>query len=256
MPAWPPSGAVSPLYGPSKAEHCQPLVIQGLPACKMVIEPGRVSGNLTFEVKANDKVIAAFPLEPKKGEGWSNADYKEEWKIFQADCDTTLELQIPEDGSTVAISISKGDWAALDQITLSGAGEQHAVLSFESSWYKANPVITFKGFGSHSPFQVAGVPDGVSYLRTHIMAAWEQAARDGHFVMVGEFGAYQYTPHGIVLDWMEDYLKIWKESQISWALWNFSGSFGILDSNRRDVVYEDFHGHKLDRQMLDLLQRY
>jgi hypothetical protein len=34
------------------------------------------------------------------------------------------------------------------------------------------------------------------------------------------------------------------------------GTFGILDSERSDVVYEDWHGHKLDRALLELLQRY
>lgn len=32
------------------------------------------------------------------------------------------------------------------------------------------------------------------------------------------------------------------------------GDFGILDSERKDVAYEDWHGHLLDRKMLDLLQ--
>ena len=74
--------------------------------------------------------------------------------------------------------------------------------------------------------------------------------------MVGEFGAYNRTPHGIVLEWMEDNMRIWKELDIGWALWNFSGTFGILDSGRTDVQYEDYKGHKLDRKMLELLQRY
>jgi hypothetical protein len=39
-----------------------------------------------------------------------------------------------------------------------------------------------------------------------------------------------------------------------WALWCFRGSFGILDSGRGDVSYENFHGHPLDREMLTLLQ--
>ena len=30
--------------------------------------------------------------------------------------------------------------------------------------------------------------------------------------------------------------------------------FGILDSGRTDVAYEDFRGHKLDRKMLDVLR--
>jgi endoglucanase len=37
-------------------------------------------------------------------------------------------------------------------------------------------------------------------------------------------------------------------------MWNFRGSFGFLDSERADVAYQDFHGHKLDRAMLDVLK--
>jgi hypothetical protein len=43
---------------------------------------------------------------------------------------------------------------------------------------------------------------------------------------------------------------------IGYALWNFKGDFGILNSNRDDVAYEDWRGHKLDRKMLDLLIKY
>jgi hypothetical protein len=35
---------------------------------------------------------------------------------------------------------------------------------------------------------------------------------------------------------------------------DFWGSFGILDSGRTDVKYEDFQGHTLDRKLLGLLQ--
>ena len=34
------------------------------------------------------------------------------------------------------------------------------------------------------------------------------------------------------------------------------GETGVMDSNRKDVEYEDWRGHKLDREMLDLLKRY
>jgi len=33
------------------------------------------------------------------------------------------------------------------------------------------------------------------------------------------------------------------------------GSFGILDSGRTDIELEDWHGHKLDRRLLTLLQK-
>jgi len=40
---------------------------------------------------------------------------------------------------------------------------------------------------------------------------------------------------------------------IGLALWNFRGSFGIIDSGRKEVRYEDFHGRKLDHKLLNLL---
>ncbi|MCC6355969.1 MAG: glycoside hydrolase, partial [Verrucomicrobiae bacterium] len=73
---------------------------------------------------------------------------------------------------------------------------------------------------------------------------------------VGEWGCYNKTPHPVALAWMEDWLRRWKKARMGWALWNFRGSFGILDSERADVTYEDWNGHKLDRRMLDLLLKY
>ena len=42
-------------------------------------------------------------------------------------------------------------------------------------------------------------------------------------------------------------------NDIGFALWNFKGDFGILDSGREDVDYQDWFGHKLDRKLLDLI---
>ena len=55
---------------------------------------------------------------------------------------------------------------------------------------------------------------------------------------------------------MRDCLANWQAVGWGWALWNFRGAFGILDSERSDVRYKEFHGHKLDRQMLELLREY
>lgn len=56
-----------------------------------------------------------------------------------------------------------------------------------------------------------------------------------------------------MLRWMKDCLANWKRAGLGWALWNLRGDFGCLDSNRSDVQYEDYQGHKLDRKMLELL---
>jgi endoglucanase len=53
---------------------------------------------------------------------------------------------------------------------------------------------------------------------------------------------------------MSDCLAVWREAGWGNALWNLRGSFGILDSERKDVAYEDHRGHKLDRKMLELLR--
>jgi aryl-phospho-beta-D-glucosidase BglC (GH1 family) len=74
--------------------------------------------------------------------------------------------------------------------------------------------------------------------------------------MVGEWGSFNKTPHAVFLRWAEDNLANWKRAEMGWALWNFRGAFGVLDSGRSDVEYESFEGHKLDRKLLDLLQRY
>jgi len=74
--------------------------------------------------------------------------------------------------------------------------------------------------------------------------------------MVGEFGVYKHTPHDVSLAWMEDALSNWNHAEIPWALRNFRGAFCILDSGRTDVAYEEYQGHKLDRKMLDILQRH
>jgi endoglucanase len=75
-------------------------------------------------------------------------------------------------------------------------------------------------------------------------------------VHVGEWGVFNKTPHATTLAWMEDSLSLWKEARWGFSLWNLRGQFGVLDSVREDVTYEDCKGHKLDRRMLELLKRY
>jgi len=88
------------------------------------------------------------------------------------------------------------------------------------------------------------------------VAQYQGAIDAGEFCMVGEFGCSNAAPHATVLAWMEHCLKLWKARGLGWALWNLRGRFGIMDSGRTDIAYEDFRGHKLDRKMLELLRQY
>src|SRR6266480_353940 len=75
-------------------------------------------------------------------------------------------------------------------------------------------------------------------------------------IHVGEWGCFNQTPHEVTLAWMRDSLSLWKEAGWGYSLWNLRGSFGVMDSDRKDVLYEEYKGHKLDRKMLELLKQY
>ena len=83
---------------------------------------------------------------------------------------------------------------------------------------------------------------------------WIALAKSGTGVHCGECGCWNKTPHDVFLAWFSDVLDILKENKIGFALWEFNGDFGLLNSGRADVTYEDWHGQKLDRRLLTLLQ--
>lgn len=102
----------------------------------------------------------------------------------------------------------------------------------------------------------SGNGQDAKWLRNVYMKSWIELENQDVGIIVGEWGAHNKTPHDVTLRWMEDCLKIWQQADIGWALWNLRGSFGVLDSGRGDVQYEEFRGHKLDRKMLELLRKY
>lgn len=84
---------------------------------------------------------------------------------------------------------------------------------------------------------------------------WIDIKNQGVGVHCGECGCFNKTPHDVFLAWFGDVLDILHTNQIGFALWEFKGSFGILDSGREDVAYEDWYGLKLDRKLLNLLTK-
>lgn len=91
-------------------------------------------------------------------------------------------------------------------------------------------------------------------LREELIAKWRPLVEAGAPVHVGEWGCFTRTPHAVVLAWMTDLLALWREAGWGWSMWNLRGGFGIVDSGRPDVHYEEFRGHLLDRKMLELLR--
>lgn len=128
----------------------------------------------------------------------------------------------------------------------------HYVSHYRAPWVFKNP--------DDAPKPVwPGVIDGQSFSRKNLeelYEPWIELVKKGVGVHCGECGCWRETPHEVFLAWFGDVLDVLTENQIGYALWNFRGDFGVLDSGRKDVQYEDWYGHQLDRKMLDMLMKH
>ncbi len=126
------------------------------------------------------------------------------------------------------------------------------VSHFQASWVWKDP--------SKAPVPVwPGTIEGKSYGRKQLedyYKPWIELMDKGIGVHCGECGCYNRTPHKVFLAWFEDVIDILTSNGIGYALWNFRGDFGILNSRRADVDYTDWFGHKLDSKLLELLKKY
>jgi len=139
----------------------------------------------------------------------------------------------------------------LDIAQSTRAYDPMAVSHYQASWVhgEAFPTPVWPGL------QFRGERWDRGKLEEHYQP-WIDLAKQGVGVHCGEAGAFNKTPHDVFLRWFRDVLDILKSNGIGYALWNFRGTFGVLDSGRADVTYEDWHGHKLDRKLLELLREY
>ncbi|MCX6301946.1 MAG: cellulase family glycosylhydrolase [Bacteroidia bacterium] len=126
------------------------------------------------------------------------------------------------------------------------------VSHYQASWVWKDP--------SQAPMPVwPGTIDGKYYGREQLeefYKPWINLKDQGVGVHCGECGCYNKTPHNVFLAWFGDVIDILTNAGIGYALWNFRGDFGILDSGRADVEYTDWYGHKLDSKLLELLKKY
>ena len=259
VPTWPMMDASSFLYGPGKHEWQTPLTLVGaFPAgtgLDLVVGTVSIRGRLV--VRADDKVVfdKKFVSGPEAKEG-EKVVYLSQYKVYQNVFGQSEKIHLAEPASRITISNEDGDWMTLGSVTVqpAPAGPSYQ-LGLSSDWGKAQTTITFDPSRSEQPWDNPSAING-TWLWQHQIAPWKALEAQGSGVMVGEWGCYQKTPYDVTLRWMEDNLANFKKAGWGWALWDFAGGFGILDSNRPGATYEDYEGHKLDRRMLQLLQRY
>ena len=160
------------------------------------------------------------------------------------------------DRTIIIDGLATGNQVVYEMMPTGVAQSVHAYTPAEVSHYHAGWVD--KRLDFPHPLWPAVKRDGSGLVSRDTLDAhyepWGWLVRQGIGVHCGEAGGFNKTPHDSFLKWMCDVLDILKSHSIGWALWNFRGSFGVLDSGREDCAYEDWHGHKLDRKLLTLLQ--
>lgn len=163
--------------------------------------------------------------------------------------------EIDSERLIIVDGVDYGNQPVFELVDLGVVQSTRAYIPFEISHYCAEWVEGSREFDKPAWPLVRKNKEIIDkeYLEKHYRN-WAKLIFSGVGVICGEGGAYKYTPHDVVLRWLSDVLDILKEFEIGFALWNFRGPFGILDSERKDVEYEEFYGHKLDKKLLQLLQ--
>lgn len=261
-PRWPFSSFNGLLPSPGKRELSEgmrkPLSIQGpFPNnSKLTFKIGTVSSKAEIVVKFDNSEAFRKTFVPKAGKGeWKEEVFVEQYGVYQNRYDLDFELEVPDATRQITIANVNGDWATITQLAITH-GNQSAVSSGTADWNAQSPTELRYVEEDNRPTIVGGTVRDRQWLWDNNVKLWKEAEKQGIGIMVGEFGAHNVTPHSVVLNWIEDMLINWREADWGWALWNFRGSFGVANSERKDVDYEDWRGLKLDRKLVSLLQRY
>jgi aryl-phospho-beta-D-glucosidase BglC (GH1 family) len=256
-PAWPLPRTAGVLGGPGKPAMHVPLRIDGpfTGAAQLRLRVGVVSDRGHLVVKADGAQLweHTFVCGPGEGE-WAEAVYVSEYKIHQNRYDRDYRVEVPAGTRAVTVENTAGDWLSLREVGVAIGGRE-TVAPMTGAWNEPPGVLALSNADGAPLLTASGGRDRDWLWRTTILP-WKEVEGKGVGVMVGEWGAFDKTPHDVTLRWMEDCLINYQRAGWGWALWNFRGGFGPLDSQRSDVQYEDWRGHKLDRRMLELLQKY
>jgi aryl-phospho-beta-D-glucosidase BglC (GH1 family) len=82
---------------------------------------------------------------------------------------------------------------------------------------------------------------------------WRDVEKQGVGVHIGEFGCFNKTPNDVALNWLRDLVSVYREFGWGYALWNFKGTFGIVNHGRPGAEYTEMDGFKVDKALLNIL---
>jgi hypothetical protein len=254
-PTWPIIKIAGYLYGPVKSELRSPLTITGnfKSGTEISFKVFQVSSKAKIVAQANGKTVAEKMFDPKLNPAdWKKAQGESKYVYMEPTGEMLFKVTLPANTHELSLDNVDGDWLKFNELTIRLPDGKRYSYTTDMSYGRKQGGIQIASDGRLLP--PPGVP--TDYQLKEYLQTWLDISAKGETVFVGEWGCYNKTPHPVALAWMKSWMENWKQAGFGWALWNFRGSFGILDSGRTDIQYEDWHGHKLDREMLNLLQQY
>jgi aryl-phospho-beta-D-glucosidase BglC (GH1 family) len=253
LPRWPMLWVSDYLYGPWKSDYESPLVIEGnIPrGAEIIVNVRQVSVESTLQIKADSNIILSkkFICGPDTGADFSQV-VNTQWG-YQNISNKNFSTVTTAAASRLVFENSSGDWMTINSIGLRWDDNDLIFYPSDDTWGKRQASYRLEADGNLTASDGSDLLPFEAYRNSFAIAK-----RDSIPLMVQEFGVYNKTPYDVTIAFLSDLVKLFNENQIGWALWNFSGAFGILNSDRSDCQYETYQGYKLDRAMLETLTQF
>lgn len=252
VPQWPMLNISNYLYGPIKSEFKSSLVLQGsfAPGTEITVNVGQVSSESTLWITAGNKVIYSkkFVCGPELGTDFTKI-VQNQWG-YQNISNKDFSATTTEQASKIAFDNVTGDWMTINYISIKQGDIVKKYSLSDNTWGKKQGTYTIDENGNIKDSNSEDLLPFGDYKDF-----FDEANENNIPVMVQEFGVHNKTPHSVAVAFLADLSAFFREQNVGWALWNLTGSFGILNSSRTDCAYETYQGYKLDRAMLDALTK-
>jgi aryl-phospho-beta-D-glucosidase BglC (GH1 family) len=252
VPKWPMLNISNYLYGPIKSEFKSTLTIQGnFPAgTEVVVNVGQVSSESTLRIMAGNKTILSkkFVCGPELGTDFTKI-VQNQWG-YQNISNKNFLATVAEQTSKITFDNVSGDWMTINSISIKKGDIVKTYSLSDFTWGKKQGTYQIDENGNLKTINGEDLLPFGDYKDF-----FDDANENNIPVMVQEFGVHNQTPHLVAVAFLTDLSAFFREQNVGWALWNLTGSFGILNSTRADCTYETYQGYKLDRKMLDALTK-
>ena len=237
VPQWPMLWVSNFLYGPYKSEFKSPLVIQGnFPqGTQVIVNVLQVSIESTLQVKAGTKIVLTkkFVCGADLGTDFTKI-VNTQWG-YQNISNKDFAVTLTTAATSLAFENVSGDWMTINSISIKQGDVIKTYSLSDNSWGRKQETYKLDENG------VLKTPDGNDLLpfkdyRTTV----EMANQNNIPFMVQEFGVHNQTPHKVSVAFLTDLSAFFRQNNLGWALWNLTGSFGIMNSDRTDCTYESY----------------